>query len=82
MTRSYIPKVPLYKKVHYADLAGFLLSIRGAIDDYDYVVRQMANWLTSDNPDFSRERFYQAAQYTGPTDIHRQRYTNTNKENK
>jgi hypothetical protein len=28
------------------------------------------------------ERFYQATQYTGPSDVHRQRTTNTNKETK
>jgi hypothetical protein len=73
MAKTYIPKVPMYKATHYADLAAFMLSIRGAIDDYDYVVRQMANWLTSDNADFSRERFYASAGYGGLGEIHQHR---------
>jgi hypothetical protein len=72
MAKTYIPKVPLYHSTNYADLAAFLLSVKESFSDYDYnyLVRQMANWLISDNPDFSRERFYQAAQYGGLNDIH------------
>ena len=75
--KTYIPHTPLYHRTHYADLAAFLVSVREFMNprDYDYAVRQMANWLSSDNADFSRERFYAAVGYGGLGDIRQHKAT-------